>query len=126
MRETSDIAIDISTREDALILRVGGEVDLWTVHRLGDALATAQASDAHSILVDLDHVTFMDSTGLHALIQYAVAPEMRGRLTVTNGSPQVRRLFQVSGVGRYLSFASPPRTPLRVIAGQGSTTQAPR
>jgi anti-anti-sigma factor len=125
MREASDIFIDSSTRDDALVLRVEGEVDLWTVHRFGDALAAAQASGARSILVDLDRVTFMDSSGLHMLVQYAVRDEMRGRLTVTQGSPQVRRLFQVSGVGRYLSFAPSPRTPLRVISGQGSTIPAP-
>jgi anti-anti-sigma factor len=116
MREPSNMTIDLATREDTLVVLVTGEVDLWTVHRLGDALAAAQASDARSIVVDLDRVSFMDSSGLHVLIQHAVADGMRSRLTVTNGSPQVRRLFEVSGVGRYLLFASPPQTPLRVIA----------
>lgn len=109
-----------------LVVLVGGEVDAWTAHRFGDALDAAKASAARSILVDLDHVSFMDSSGLHMLIQYAVAAGMRRRLTVTAGSPQVRRLFEVSGVRRYLTFASSPPAPLGVIAGSGATTPAPR
>ncbi len=122
MGEDSNIGIDICTRAEALVILVEGEVDLWTVHRLAEAMSMAQASQARSIVVDLDRVTFMDSSGLHVLIQCAVSEEMRHRLTVTRGSPQVRRLFDVSGVGRFLSFT--PR--LDVIQGQGSTPPAPR
>lgn len=124
MGEDSNISIDIGTRGEVLAILVEGEVDLWTAHRLEEALSMAQASDAVSILVDLDRVAFMDSSGLHVLIQSAVSAQMRGRMTVTRGSPQVRRLFEVSGVGRYLSFAPPSRP--EVIRGQGTTTQAPR
>ena len=114
------------TVDGRTIVDVTGEVDVYTAPTLREKLSSLVDAGHIDLVVNLTEVRFMDSTGLHALIQYAVAPEMRGRLTVTNGSPQVRRLFQVSGVGRYLSFASPPRTPLRVIAGQGSTTRAPR
>jgi anti-sigma B factor antagonist len=124
MGEDSNISIDIATRGEALAILVEGEVDLWTAHRLEEALSIARGSDASSILVDLDQVTFMDSSGLHVLIQCAVSEEMRGRLTVSRGSPQVRRLFEISGVGRYLSFTQPPQ--LSIIRGQGSMTEAPR
>lgn len=124
MGEDSNISIDIRARGHALAVLVEGEVDLWTVHRFKDALSTAQASDAPSIIVDLDGVTFMDSSGLHVLIQCAVSKGMRRRMSVTTGSPQVRRLFEISGVGRWLSFTSAPQ--LGVIRGQGSTPAMPR
>jgi anti-sigma B factor antagonist len=108
MSEGSSIGIDICARGDALVIRVDGEVDLWTAHRFEEALSNARTSDAPAIVVDLDRVTFMDSTAVHVLIQSAVSDGMRRRLRVTTGSPQVRRLFEVSGVGRYLSFAPAP------------------
>jgi anti-sigma B factor antagonist len=108
MGEDSNIGIDISARGDALVVRVDGEVDLWTAHRFEEALSRARTSSAPTIVVDLERVTFMDSAGVHVLVQSAVADGMRRRLTVTRGSPQVRRLFEVSGVGRYLSFAPAP------------------
>lgn len=128
MGEDSNISIDIDTRADALVIVVEGEVDLWTAHRLSEALSIARASDAPAIVVDLDGVTFMDSSGLHVLIQCAVSEGMRHRLSVSRGSPQVRRLFEISGVGRYLTFAAPQLStpPMRVIRGQGSTPGAPR
>jgi len=124
MGEDSNITIDICERAGALLMLVEGEVDLWTSPRFREALAAAQASDAPSIVVDLDNVTFMDSSGLHMLVRSAVSDEMRHRLTVTRGSPQVRRLFDISGVRRYLSFTASPEP--AVIPEPGSTTRAPR
>ncbi|MBV9474192.1 MAG: STAS domain-containing protein [Solirubrobacterales bacterium] len=124
MGEDSNIGIETFARGDALVMLVEGEVDLWTVHRFAEALSSAHASGAPSIVVDLDRVRFMDSSGLHVLIQCAVSEAMRHRLTVTRGSPQVRRLFEISGVGRWLRFAPPPE--LGVIQARGSTTRAPR
>jgi len=105
MGEDSNIDIATWARGEELVIQVDGEVDLWTAHRFEEALSSARCSEAPRIVVDLDRVTFMDSTGMHVLIQSAVSDGMRRRLTVSGGSPQVRRLFAVSGVGRYLTFA---------------------
>lgn len=124
MSEDSNISIDICMRAEALVILVEGELDLWTADRFREALSTAQASDAPSIIVDLDRVTFMDSSGLHMLVRCAVSEAMRHRLRVSRGSPQVRRLFEISGVGRYLSFTPAPQVTVSRVPG--STTQAPR
>lgn len=128
MDEYSNIRIDIRQRADGLTVLVEGEIDLWTAHRFQAALATARASDAPAIVVDLDRVTFMDSSGLHVLVQCVVAAGMRRRITVTRGSPQVQRLFEISGISRYLSFTSSqlgsPAT--AITRGPGSTPEAPR
>ena len=100
--------IDIVERDDVVVLVVEGELDLSAAPDFTDWLARAGASPAPAIVVDLDRVTFMDSAGVHALLQFSVSERNRDRLGVTRGSPQVRRLLEVTGLARYLSFVPSP------------------
>jgi len=45
---------------------------------------------------------------LRVLLQFAVSDSKRDRLSLTRGSPQVRRLLDLTGVRRYLSFVRAP------------------
>src|SRR4051812_29871617 len=54
--------------EDAIVVRATGDIDMSTVDVLRQALDTARAEDT-TALVDLSGVTFMDSTGLHLLLE---------------------------------------------------------
>lgn len=102
-----NLDIDIVERDDAVVVVLEGEVDLCAAPRLEESLLRAAASDAPAIVVDLDRVSFMDSAGVHVLLQFSLSEQVRGRFSLTPGPPQVRRLFDVTGVRRYLSFAAP-------------------
>jgi anti-sigma B factor antagonist len=99
------LRIETVQRGGSLVLVVHGELDIVTSPLLDDALVGARRTDAASIEVDLLAVSFIDSTGLHVLIKHAQAEGGR-RVRVTKASPQVRRLFELSGVGDCLSFVS--------------------
>lgn len=105
MDPNSSIGIAIVERDDAVVVVVEGEVDLWAAPDFRTALARARASEAPSILVDLDRVSFMDSAGLHALFQFVQSEPGRDRLVLTASSAQVQRLLEVTGMRRYLSLA---------------------
>jgi len=108
MDYNANIGIDIVEYDDLVVIAVEGEVDLSAAGVFEESLAIAEATDAATIVVDLDRVTFMDSSGVHVLLQFLVPDDNRARLRLTRGSPQVRRLMEVTGVRRYLSFGSPP------------------
>ncbi|HUA06606.1 MAG TPA: STAS domain-containing protein [Solirubrobacteraceae bacterium] len=103
----SNISIDIVEYDDLVVIAVEGEVDLTAAPLFEESLAIADATDAATIVVDLDRVSFMDSSGVHVLLQFSVSEENRGRLRLTRGSPQVRRLVEVTGVRRFLTFGPP-------------------
>ena len=105
---TLDLPLRIETveRDGSLALVVQGELDLATSPLLDEALARARATDAASIVVDLQAVSFMDSTSLHVLIRHARTEGGRARVLLTKGSPQTRRVFELSGASKYLSFVS--------------------
>jgi anti-anti-sigma factor len=106
--QRSQIDIDIVERDDMVVVVVEGEVDLSAASEFAAGLALAAGSQAPAIVIDLDRVSFMDSTGVHVLLQFSVSEGNHDRLTVTRGTPQVQRLFEVTGIRRYLSFVPSP------------------
>jgi len=51
------------------VVTVWGEVDLATVAPFRDALSEAIETGADELVVDLNHVTFMGSTGIRELVR---------------------------------------------------------
>jgi anti-anti-sigma factor len=99
---------DIETvkRDDALIILVSGEIDLSTGFHLDAALTRAEADSTTLIVVDLERVTFMDATGLGILVRHSSPDAGDSRVRLTPGPPQVRRLFELSGMRSHLPFQS--------------------
>jgi len=99
--------LTISTVERDTGVRVvaAGELDLSTAPLLEAALIAAEATAATEITVDIDGVSFIDSTGLRALIEAQLRSRQdSNRLRLTRGSPQARRLFALAAVDEILPF----------------------
>ncbi len=108
MDHNANIGIDIVEYDDLVVVAVEGEVDLSAAALFEESLAIAEATDAAAIVVDLDRVSFMDSAGVHVLFQFSISERQPPSTELTRGSPQVRRLMEVTGVRRYLSFGPAP------------------
>jgi anti-sigma B factor antagonist len=104
MDRHSNIHIDVLERDDAVVVVVEGELDLCAAPEFERSLVTVGGRDTSAIVVDLDRVSFMDSAAVHILLHFSSSQSYRERLTLSTGSPQVRRLLELTGVKRYLSF----------------------
>jgi anti-anti-sigma factor len=103
------LKITTLTRDGALHVVADGELDLATAPALRDALVTAEASDASTIVLDIDAVGFIDSSGLRALIEAHARSEQNGkRLRITKGTEAARRLFALTGADAGLPFIDVP------------------
>ena len=67
--------LDLDERDDVVIARIGGELDLSNVHDIGDAVAGALASGAAGLVLDLSELEHIDSAGIRLLY------DLRGRLS---------------------------------------------
>ncbi len=79
------------------VVHVGGEIDVYTVPSLKDALTEA-VDDSERFVLDLSEVQFIDSTGLGVLVaslQQARAAASDFRLVMDD--PYLLKIFRITG-----------------------------
>ena len=83
------------------------ELDITTAYRLRGALAAAVRGHA-TVVVDMTRTHACDTAGLHVLVRaHRRALAQGGELRLVAPSPDVRRLFAVTGLDRVIRhFAS--------------------
>ena len=90
---TDEFQIEEDRRNGVVVLRLRGDLDLASADAVASRLdALSQAGDA--VLLDLDSLSFMDSSGLRVVLQAAETSRTSGwQFALTPGSKQVRNLF---------------------------------
>ncbi len=102
------LSISTTVGPDHTTVHAAGEVDLDTVELLRGALADALHDGARHVVADLDKVTFLDSTGLGALVSaYKRARANDGRFSVLASQPSLLRLFEITGLTALLDVSTP-------------------
>jgi anti-sigma B factor antagonist len=92
---------DCQTRRegDRVRLSLYGELDIAAAGRLDAELAEIERQSPAQIVLDLSHLTFLDSTGLRSIIAAdARAKEEGRRVTLVQGPEVVRRVFAITGL----------------------------
>jgi anti-anti-sigma factor len=83
------------------IVFVQGEIDMSAGLEIRHALSTAQQGSP-DVIVDVSGVTFMDSTGINALLRASRQVPPGGSLRVVGATSAVRRVFDITGVSELL------------------------
>ncbi len=89
------------------VVRVSGELDLLTAPELQAALAPLQA-EGTDIELDMGGLEFIDSTGVHLVLQAFQASRRDGwELVLSGAREEVRRAFELVGLLDRLPFRDP-------------------
>lgn len=99
------LAVVRTDADGITVLGLDGEIDHQSVSGLTRALAPADAAAGQRIVIDLGRVTFMDSSGVNALIAAFQAARAAGgwlRLVVVRGA--VLRTLQLVGLDTVIPF----------------------
>ncbi|MEW1827108.1 STAS domain-containing protein [Streptomyces sp. NPDC088196] len=96
----------LSVRTDVvdgtLVVAVAGEIDQETGGSLRKALDPPEGA-APRVVIDLSHVTFMDSSGINILIAVHTAlAEAGGWLRLAEVAPPVLRVIQLVGIDGFI------------------------
>jgi anti-anti-sigma factor len=83
--------LEISETDDGY--RLEGELDMATADALTELLRSAEGDDP--IVLDFSGVSFMDSSGLRAILEGAGLPN-GGPVVILHPSAQVRRALDIS------------------------------
>lgn len=92
-----------------LIVQVDGELDLETSPLFRDKVESKlnQYEMIKHLILDLKKVNFIDSSGLGAILgRFKRLSQQGGRISAVNVSPQVRRIFELSGLLKIMEIYS--------------------
>jgi anti-sigma B factor antagonist len=92
---------------ERVVVELSGELDIATIPQFREQCDELLGAGFRHVVVDLRELAFLDSTGLHLLIElYARARRDGWELSVIPGSGAVHRVFVVSGTVELLPFMS--------------------
>jgi anti-anti-sigma factor len=103
------LLIEVRYEKEAAIVRLQGELDLVSAPLLERELERAEIETATVVVLDLEELRFIDSTGLRVLLAAHEHSQERGReFAITPGSEQVQRLLSITRVNEHLRVISSP------------------
>jgi anti-sigma B factor antagonist len=88
-------------------LSLNGDLHLATVDKLLEAVEGLSSAGATEVLLDLRTLTFMDSTGLAALLGCRALCREGCTFALTPGPPHIQRVFEITGLDAQFVFAEP-------------------
>ncbi len=101
--QAEHLQVEVRSDPDRIVLRLLGELDLASAPLLQEAIENVETDGAPLIVLDLDDLAFIDSTGLRIILAAHERAQERGRmLALTRGSQQVQRLFSITRAGEHL------------------------
>lgn len=91
-----NISIDTNIKGNEFIIGISGEIDLNTVDTLDKALQDG-INQKKDILIDMNNVRFIDSTGIGLLVQtYKILKQEGKQITILNAKENVKKVFKIT------------------------------
>jgi anti-anti-sigma factor len=101
--------MDVRLEQDRAVLSLHGELDLASAELFHSEFENAEIGGARMVVLDLEGLQFVDSTGLRMILSAHERARERGQdFAITPGAPQVRRLLTITRVGEHLRVIDSP------------------
>jgi anti-sigma B factor antagonist len=91
----------VDRRDGAIVVSLAGELDLYNSEEVRSALREALAGEPAVLVVDLEQVSFIDSTALGVLIEALSMMAARSGFRLAAPGLEVTRALEVSGLDRH-------------------------
>jgi len=100
-----DLGLDVEERDGFAVLSVRGEVDVYTAPRFRERLIELVGEGKHHIIVDLEGVDFLDSTGLGVLVGGLKRLRSHdGDLFLVCTQSRILKVFEITGLTKVFSI----------------------
>jgi anti-sigma B factor antagonist len=119
-RKAVDISVTASEGANVTVVSVGGEIDVYTAPILREALDKQIALGHGNLIVDLDDVSFMDSTGLGVLVgRLKRVRGQSGSLRLVCTQERVLKVFKITGLDKVFAIYD------SLVEARAAATKAP-
>ncbi len=102
-----ELSLQTRTVADHTVLEVGGEIDVYTAPKLKERLLELVADGTKQIVVDLEGVEFLDSTGLGVLVGGLRRIRTQGgHLALVCTQERILKIFRITGLATFFDIYS--------------------
>ena len=101
--------LSLETRESdgTTILAVGGEIDVYTAPKLRDQITELVSNGVYHIIIDMEAVEFLDSTGLGVLVGGLKKVRAHdGSLQLICNQERLLKIFRITGLAKVFTIHS--------------------
>lgn len=102
------VDIGVTCADGIAVITVTGELDLSNSSWLYECLHDAIDAGVLEVVLDVEHLTYMDSTGLSVVLgAHKRIRATGGTIEILAPTPNVARLFAVTGLAPFLTIRTP-------------------
>jgi anti-sigma B factor antagonist len=99
LEESVDLKLDHYNKDGIEIVNVEGEIDVYTAPRLRELLIELVNNGKHQIVVNMEKVEFLDSTGLGVLVGGLKRVRAHdGSLDLVCTQERILKIFRITGL----------------------------
>ena len=101
--ESTHVDLTLTTREadGKTIVAVGGEIDVYTAPKLRDKITELVGQGSYHLVVDMQQVEFLDSTGLGVLVGGLKKVRAHdGSLQLVCNQDRLLKIFRITGLAK--------------------------
>lgn len=111
------LSIDLEVKHNVLCIRLVGELDHHTAEDLRTRVTDSlEKNSINHIILNLEHLSFMDSSGLGVILgRYKQIKNAGGEMVVCSISPAVKRLFDMSGLFKIIRLEESEQFALQTL-----------
>ena len=108
-----DLSITTSETDGKTVVAVGGEIDVYTAPRLRDKITELVADGIYQIVIDMEAVEFLDSTGLGVLVGGLKKVRAHdGSLELVCNQDRLLKIFRITGLAKVFVIHETPEAAL--------------
>ena len=97
--------ISVQNKANYTLIQLEGSLDIYTSLDLKAALEEHIKDDSPDVVIDMEKLTYIDSSGIGILIKALnYVQSMNGKLCVANLKPAIEKVFKVSGLTSYFEI----------------------
>ncbi len=99
--------LDVATSEmgEANVLTLAGEIDVYTAPRLRQAIIDLVEAGKTNLVIDMEKVDFLDSTGLGVLVGGLKRVKTTdGTLAIVATQDKILKIFDITGLNKVFSI----------------------
>ena len=94
-----ELGIDVRTVGGHDVVDVKGEIDVYTAPKLRERLVELVSRGSHDVVVNLEGVDFLDSTGLGVLVGALKRVKAHdGSLSIVCTQDKILKIFKITGL----------------------------